>query len=233
MAAGDAIPLHFYPLLLWPRAIQRGLDRVRDAKIADPVPNLWQIYLGVLYMWNRLAFRSDTVGTCTTRPVRDTWRAKLLQHRPIRFPFLIWERAVAPFDFSGLASSPDRVIKHLLGAHHDKNQFVYDLEMLSASPGKIEELHEKARAVVENDTPRSRWLRDLTVFEGYHEDLLEAVEDALRHGVVLSDRDARDPDISFRGYLRWCASQPATPAETLAALRRGELTFDRTIALGA
>lgn len=228
---GDRIPLYLYALLLFPREISASLERVRAAKVADPMPNLWQIFMGVLYMWHRLAFRSETVGMSTSQPVRRTLRARLLQYRPIRFPFLLWEGAVAPLDFSGLASPPDRVIKHLLGAHHDKNQFVYDLEVLMCTHGLLEELHAAARAVVENDTPRSRWLRDLVVFERYHENLLEAVESAMRDGIVMSREDEQNPDISFRGYLRWCASQPGTPADTLRALREGRLSFAPTVPL--
>ena len=52
---------------------------------------------------------------------------------------------------------------------------------------------------------RARWLRDLTVFEGYHEALLVAVEAALGGKLELSDADARSPDVSLRAYLAWCA----------------------------
>jgi len=217
----EPIPPAAWPILLFARRIERNLRRIRAAGLVDPVPNTWQIALGVLRMWHRMIFRSETIGTSKGNAVRRTLRARLLQYRPLRAPFLIAERAIAPLDFSGLASSPERVIRHLLGAHHDGNQFAYDLQMLSVHPGRLEELLERVRAVVERDDARSRWLRDLTVYEGYHDNLLAAVERSVERGVELPPGEADDPDISFLAYLRWCALQPATPEATLAALRAG------------
>jgi hypothetical protein len=212
-------------LLLYPRRIEHNLRCAQEAGLVETAPNLWQITLGVLRMWHRLLFRPDTIGTSRHGAPRPTWRARMLKPRPVRFPFLLMERAVAPLDFSGLASPPERIVRHLLGAHHDANQFAYDLELLSCHEGKLEELLERARRVVHEDTPRSRWLRDLTVFEGYHERLLAAVERAVEHGVTLSDADRDDPDISLSAYLGWCARQPRTPAETWAARRIGVYTI--------
>jgi len=215
--------------LLLPGAarIERSLDRVRAAGVVRRTPNLVQIARGVLRMLHRVVFRSETVGTCKLHPVRATWRARWLRFRAIRLPFLLAARAVAPLDMSGLASSPERVIRHLLGAHHDGVQFAYDLEILALSPGRLEELRDAVAHVVEHDTPRSRWLRDLAVFEGYHEALLDAVERALRGESLLTAEEARDPDLSFYGYLDWCAAQPGSwlarpPARSLGVSdRRG------------
>jgi len=214
------LPLYARLALVDPGAVERGLERLRTRGIVDPVPNAWQITLGVLRMWHRIVFRSETIGTSAT-PVRDTWRARLLAFRPARFPFLLAERAIAPLDTSGLVSSRERVIRHLLGAHHDAKQFVYDLEILEGFEGALEELVSRTREVLEHDTPRSRWLRDLVVHEGYHEALLRAAERALEGELELSEAEARDPDISFRAYLAWCARQPSTPEETLQALYGG------------
>jgi hypothetical protein len=220
-------PIRWYHRLVHqdPEQIRDNLERIREHGLVARVPNLWQLGLGVLRMTHRVMFRSETIGTCREHAVRNTWRARVLENRAIRLPFLLAEKAVAPLDFSGLASSPDRVVSHLLGAHHDGLQFAYDLSLLTCYPGKLEEVRDKARAVITDDTERARWLRDLTVYERYHEKLLEAVEDAIAHGVHLPEPDASDPDISFTAYLDWCASQPATPAETLAAMRMGRYTI--------
>lgn len=218
------LPPHAW-LLLRPRAIAANLERARKAGLVDQPPSHWQIVLGVARMWHRLVFRSETIGQSRADPVRSTVRARLLAPRVVRFPFLLAERAVAPLDFSGLASSPERIIRHLLAAHHDGQQMVYDLELLSPHPGALETLRDEIRSVVEGSSPRARWLRDLTVFEGYHERLLAAVEDAVAHGLRLGEPEARDPDISLSGYLRWCARQPRTPAETWAALRARRWTL--------
>lgn len=187
-------------VLLHPPTIAARLDQVRDAGL--PTPTLDQVQRGVMRMWHRLVFRSETIGTCTEHAVRDTWRARLLQYRPLRFPFLLVERAVAPWDMSGLLSGRERVIRHLLGAHHDQDQFLYDLEMLAVHPGALDELEARARAVVTGSDPRAAWLRDLCVYERYHECLLDGIV-AYRRGELASD----DPDISFRAYLSWCVSQ--------------------------
>ena len=47
--------------------------------------------------------------------------------------------------------------------------------------------------------------------------LARAVERALTGELDLSDAERADPDISFAGYLAWCARQPETPAETYRA----------------
>jgi hypothetical protein len=217
----DELPLVARLLLVEPVRIEAALDRLRAAGTLPQVPNAWQLTLGIARMWHRVVFRSETNGTCRDDAVRPTLRAKLLQHRPLRFPFLVAERAVAPLDFSGLLSGRERVIRHLLGAHHDGNQFAYDLEMLALEPGALEELRGRVARVVDEDTPQSRFLRDLVVYERYHEHLAAAGERALAGDFGLSERDRDDPDISFAGYLGWCARQPETRHETWVALLRG------------
>ena len=207
-------PLWSWLLLFRPDRISASLQRIRAAGLVERAPTLWQIWLGVLRLWRRLIFRSGTIGTSRSRPVRRTWRARLLRFRLLRFPFLLTERAIAPLDFSGLSSPPDRVLRHLLGAHHDGAQFLYDLELLSTVPGKLEELRAAARAVVDGSSPRAEWLRDLAVFEGYHEELLLAVERMLA-GQRWPAPVETDPDLSLRAHLRWCAQQAPSPGETL------------------
>lgn len=213
-------------LLVQPGRVAEGLERIaRSGKLA-PVPNAWQLALGVVRMWQRVLFRSDTVGTSPGGRVRSTWRAKLLRFRPLRFPFLVAERAIAPLDLTGLASSRERLIRHLLGAHHDAEQFIYDLEILAFHEDGLPTLKRTIDRLFAEGGARLEWLRDLTVFEGYHESLRDAVERALVEGPRPSAAAAIDPDISFAAYLAWCAQQPHTPRETIAALRRGELHLD-------
>lgn len=220
-------PWHAYLLLVNPAKVSASLEKVRARGVVRSVPNLWQIELGVISMWHRVLFRSDTVGTSSSDPRRDTWRARLLEWRPLRFPFLLREKAIAPLDFSGLVSGPERIISHLLGAHHDGAQFSYDLELLQLTPGALERALNAVRELTSADTPRSRWLRDLVVYEGYHERLEAALEQALREGVQLPPEQARNPDIAFGAYLDWCAQQPRTPTETLGAWRAGRLALWR------
>lgn len=211
------------PWLIHPAGVRRGLDRLRVAGF-DPVPNAWQIGLGVLRMWHRVLFRSDTIGT-SADPVRNTRRARLLRHRAVRAPFLVAERAIAPLDFSGLLQGPDRLIRHLLGAHHDRNQAVYDLELLRAHPGALDALVTRVRAVVDGTDPRAEWLRDLVVHEGYHASLLDAAVRARDGELRFEPHERDDPDLCFGAYLAWCARQPPTFADTLRLAVRGRFTF--------
>jgi hypothetical protein len=218
-------PLFAYFVVLFPWRIVRRLDALQDAGFPGPLPNLWQIGLGVLRMIHRLLFRTETVGTCSAANIRQGWRARLLKNRGFRVPLLLWERAIFPLDLSGLASSQENTIVHLLAAHHDGNQFAYDLEMLMYQPGALENLIERVDAIVSGADSRALWLRDLVVFEGYHEHLQSAARDALAGELNLSPEEASDPDISFSAYLSWCAEQPATPLATLRAIRRREFVI--------
>ncbi len=218
-------PWHAWLLLLSPGTIGRRLADLRASGRFPAVPNLWQVELGVLRMWHRTIFRSETIGTCKDFQVRRTWRARLFQFRPLRFPGLIWERAVVPWDLSGLLSPPEQVIRHLLGAHHDRTQFIYDLQMLE--PAHLADLLAQTRQIIQRDDRRSRWLRDLTVYERYHESLLEGLERYLAGERELDPADATDPDISFRAYLAWCARQPSSPAATRTAWRAGLFDLQR------
>jgi hypothetical protein len=216
------LPWYARLALLRPQQIEDNLDRIRDAQIVGRTPNSWQIFLGVARMWNRILFHSGPIGTSETATRRSGWRARLWSYRPLRFPFLLWEGSVVPLDLSGLASSPARLRTHLLGTHHEGDAPVYDLRILACHPGELEGLRDDLRRLVEDDTPRTRWLRDLCVYEGYHEELLAIVERVLAGDWTV----APGPDHTDAGleeYLEWCASRAATPAETWRALLRGEL----------
>lgn len=212
-------------LLVEPDRVVANLRKMRERGVIDVEPTPWQLCLGVLRLWHRLMFRGDTVGTSPGGRVRATRRARWLEKKVLRLPFLLMEQAVNPLDFTGLRSGPERLIRHLIGAHHDANQFVFDLELMSGH-GQLEVLRARVRQIVDGSDPRAAWLRDLVVFEGYHEQLAAAVERAIAGGPLMSDEEAEDPDLSLRGAMRWCARQPATPAATLAAWRAGTFRFD-------
>lgn len=225
-SARPRVPWHATMLLLRPRQIQASLDAIRSVGLVQTVPNLWQVELGVLRMLHRLIFRDETVGISETYPERTTWRAKLLRMRPLRAPFLLAHGSITPGDLSGLGSGAERIIRHLLGTFHDGNRFAYDLQLLACWPGKLAELRDQARAVVAGEAPQHEWLRDLCVYDGYHEVLLREVERALEEGITLPPGERDDPDVSLVAWLEWCAAQPETPAATWAAFQAGRFTFD-------
>jgi len=225
---------HAWLVLLRPRRVLALLERLEQAAVPGVrVPNLWQIELGVLRMWHRILFRSETIGTCATHPVRPNWRAGLLRARWIRFPFLVWERAIAPWDLSGSLSSEAQFRRHLLGAHHDGTQCVYDLQILSLFPGALDDLERTVERLVWVDDRRSRWLADLCVYANYHSELLGHIRTIRGGALELVESDADDPDVSFWAYLRWCARQPASPGAWWHAWRSGRFSWIRGISVEA
>lgn len=219
-----SIPVHARLILLQPRRVLDNLSAIDRAGVVDVTPTLWQIELGVLRMWHRILFRSETIGVSGVHPVRPGWRARILKYRPLRFPFLLWEGSVRPWDLTGLLCNPEALMCHMLGTHHEGRQFVYDLHILSAHDGQLDELRSRTRRVVEENDRRSEWLRDLCVYEQYHETLLHHVDRVVDEGFAGEDDDD-DPDITFPAFLRWCARQPDTPAATWRAWRRGEFSL--------
>lgn len=211
-----------------PEVVLATLEKLQAKGVVERVPNLWQVALGALYMRYRMVFRPDSIGVGEV-PVRDSARARLLALRPIRAPFLLRERAIAPFEMTGLSLAPDFLERHLLGAYHPREHALYDLELLALHEGALGGLREKLVEVVEERSARGTWLKDLCVHEGYHETLLGLVDRAL-----AGDFEARDlaipSDATLAGYLRWCASQPATPSETWRAWRAGRFSFDPAMA---
>lgn len=210
---------HARLLLIHPKQVALRLEQAREAGWIPHCPTLWQLELAVLRMWHRLLFRPETIGTSSTHPVREGWRARLLAWRPLRFPFLLAEGAISPWDMTGLASSTKRLLQHLLAAHHDGLQFVYDLEILSLEPTGLAQLRSQLDAL-ETHTERAQWLADLCAFEHYHRDLSQGLAQFERDPESMLS-STTDPDLSLRALLRWCLAQPASPSETWSAWRRG------------
>lgn len=208
---------HAHLLLAHPQRVHDKLTQLVRCGVIDQAPTLWQLELGVMRMWYRVVFRSNSIGTSTTHQVRSGWRARLLHNRLIRGPILLLEGAIAPWDHTGLASTSKRTIKHLLAAHHDGAQFAYDLAILSGEPGALKELHAQTLRILTTESRRTSWLRDLAVYEGYHEALLNAVECYLNGDSCLDPGAAHNPDIAFEAYIDWCLRQPMTPRDSWRA----------------
>lgn len=213
--------LRFHVLHFRPRAIEARLRALEAAGVIERAPSLWQLWMGVLYMWHRAVFRTDTIGL-SSHPVRSTRRARVFRHRPVRSPFLFGGRRVNPLDHTGLGSTTEHVVRHLLGAHHDRLDFHYDLQLVAHEPGVLEGLRDRLRGIVDGTAPDAAFLKDLCVYEGYHEALLDGVEAWLAGEVAL---DHGDPDATLTAFLEWCARQPDGARATLRSAARGELSF--------
>ena len=218
-------PWYAYVILINPGQVFENLERCLQAYPLTKKITPWQLCLAVLRMWHRLIFNSQTIGLCSVDPVRKSWWARLFQWRPFRFPFLLGFGSIKPLDYTGLRQTPSGLIRHVLGTHHENKQSVYDLQILHAY-GAIDELYKKTRAIVEMTEPRHRWYRNLCVYEGYHESLLERLEVWKRGDDQLDSEERANPDLTLTGVLQWCAEQPATPVLTFRAWRAGQFKIE-------
>jgi hypothetical protein len=181
-------------------------------------PTRARLSRAVARMLRRLVVEPGAFGLSTAPPRRNL-RARLLRGRALRLPFLLAEGSVVPGDLSGLRSSRDVVIRHLLGTHHDVQRGIaqarYDLEILALHQDGLPTLRAACAAVVDGTHRKAGLYRDLCVYDGYHEGLLALVDDVLEHGFPAED----DPDLSFFAMLRFCAALPDTPPALRSVFR--------------
>jgi hypothetical protein len=218
-------PWYSYLILVTPKRVFRHLELAQEKGYCASSPTPWQLGLGVLRMWHRLLFHPETIGLSSVDPVRDNWRARLFDARLLRFPFLLAHRCIAPFDYTGLRQSPERLIRHVVGTHHEGKQSVYDLQVLDAH-GVLEQLREETKAIVDGSHPKHEWFKDLCVYENYHAKLLLRIEAWQAGNDQLTPDDHKNPDLTITGLLRWCVEQPTTPLKTLSAWRNGQFHFE-------
>jgi hypothetical protein len=213
----------WYVLLWCPRRVEARLSALERDGVIDRAPNLWQVWMGVLYMWTRVVRRPETIGLSTTEPVRATPGARRLASRVRRVGAVLRARVVNPLDQVGLGSSDAHVVRHLLGAYHPGDNALYDLYLLHVAPGALEGLAERLRTLVAGLDPHGEHLRDLCVYEGYHERLLAQVERWLAEGPPRAP--SMHPDTTLPAFLAWCARQPDGPAATARALAAGRMSW--------
>jgi len=212
----DRIPWPYFLVIRRPRVARDNLRALHARGVVAGVPTPFQMLCGVLYMVARLLFRSDTVGLETREPVRPNWRARMLRPRPLRFPFLVWERAINPFDLTGFGSKRDYLVRHVVGAHHAGDDAIYDMTLLLAHDGALAGLRARITEVVAARTPHDRFIADLCVYARYHEKLLDTLD------VVEGGRHTVDAkiasDTTLPGFVAWCLAQPPTLRDAVARL---------------
>lgn len=207
-----------------PEQVEWHLDKLYELGRIDEKPNLWQVTMGVAYMLHRMMFRPQTIGLDDS-PVRTTWRAKAWRYRPLRFPFLVLNKAIDPFDLTGLSGTMERKHTHLVGAYHPGDNALYDLECMACDPKSLEKLREDVVEILQSRTARALLLQDLTVYEGYHARLLQLIDRAIAGDFAPAVGQEDHPDTTLRGFLRWCAAQPPSPETTFQAWVQGQLHF--------
>jgi len=207
-------------LLLAPGRIRKTLEGAQREGLVVRAPTSWQLSMGVLRMLHRMWTRPESIGLSVDNPVRAGLGARLMSIRPVRGPLLLGIGAVQPWDLTGLLASRDKLIRHLVGTHHDRRQFAYDLEILRLYPQGLEALREEVGAIVEGRHALAHLFRVTCVYENYHENLLAAVDGALAGDLGLDAGESEDPDISFAAYLEWCLRQPESVGKAIAKWRR-------------
>lgn len=212
-----------------PERVEWYLERLYEHGRIDAKPNLWQVTMGVAYMVHRMVLRPATIGLDES-PVRNTWRAQMWQYRPLRFPFLLWQKAIDPIDLTGLSGSMERKHSHLVGAYHPGDNALYDLECMTCDAEALEKLRKDVVEIIKGQTARARFLQDLTVYDGYHSRLLSLIERAIAGDFAPAKGKEDHPDTTLRGFLHWCAAQPDSPEATIHALVRGKLHFGPRLA---
>ena len=218
-------PWYAYVILITPGRVFENLERCLHAYPVSKKITPWQLCLAVLRMWHRLIFNPGTIGLSSQDPVRNSWRAKLFQWRPARFPFLLAYGSIKPLDYTGLRQTGENLIRHVVGTHHEGKQSVYDLQVLQAY-GVIDDLYVQTQAIVEGTDKRHEWFKDLCVYESYHEKLLLRLEAWKEGDDQLSVEERANPDLTLTGALQWCSEQPPTPSLTFRAWRAGQFKIE-------
>ncbi len=206
-------------LLVAPGRIMKTLQDAQREGLVARAPSRWQLSMGVLRMLHRMRTRPESIGLSVDNAVRAGWGARLMSVRPVRGPLLLGLGAVQPWDLTGLLASRDKLIRHVVGTHHDRRQFAYDLEILRLYPLGLEALRDEVGAIVEGTHRLAPLLRVTCVYENYHENLLAAVDGAMAGDLGLDEMERGDPDISFAAYLEWCLRQPESIGVALAKWR--------------
>lgn len=214
----ERIPLIFRLFVHNPELMLKNLALLKEKGHIQEIPTLWQVIQGMAQQWSFTAANLEKLGHDQSHPVRDSAGARLLQPQLLRFIPLLIEGAINPWDRSGLALTPERKMRHILGTHHGGETVMYDMQLLDCYPGALESLRDQLNEILENDTPRSRWLRDLVVYEGYHEALKRVVDRALAGDFTVPEEAPPGDDYTVGSFVDRCLACPVTPEETLRRL---------------
>lgn len=211
----DTIDPIYHLLLHNPKLLQKNLRLLKERGHIREIPTLWQVFQGMAQQWWYTVNNLETLGHDFENPIRDSIGAKLLQPHAMRFLPLMIEGAINPADRTGLALTPERKMRHILGTHHPPETVIYDLQLLDCYPGALDTLRAKLVAIIEGDDFKSRWLKDLVVYEGYHESILPTVDRAIAGDFSVSLPPRPGDDFTVGSFAERCLACPPKPDGTI------------------
>lgn len=222
-AQDEPIPWFYYLLLHDPRQLQKNLHLLKERGHIQEIPSLWQVVLGISHMWHFTVANVDAIGTSQEAPVRDNPRARLLKNQFIRFFALMAEGSINPLDRTGLALSPKRKMRHVLGTFHATGEMaqtvIYDLQLLDCYPGALKTLGQRLEKLLKQPDARDEWIKDMAVYQGYHEDLVPVVKRCLKGDFSVNVPTQREgDDYTVTSFVERCLGFPPTPQATLENL---------------
>ncbi len=222
-APNAPIPWVYYLLLHNPRLLQKNLGLLKERGHIQEIPTLWQVVQGISHMWRFTVANVDAIGTSQEAPVRDNPRAHLLKNQFIRFFALMAEGSINPLDRTGLALTPKRKMRLVLVTFHATGEMaqtvIYDLQLLDCYPGALKTLGQRLEKLLKQPDARDEWIKDMAVYEGYHEDLVPVVKRCLKGDFVVHVPTQREgDDYTVTSFVERCLGFPPTPAETLEKL---------------
>jgi hypothetical protein len=200
------------------RRVEDRLRTLLELGLIERIPNRTQLLFGSLDM-----FRFFIVPCAA-----DYYRSK-----DIRFGFhallRVLDDPASMMDPTGLVSHPDAIIGHLLQVTHADP--VYDIQLLAAHRGGIDELEHQLEMVLAGTHPRAASIGAIVEDPTYHARLLEYVREFRidpHCSRLLRENIERNPEFkvladtfgSLPTALEYFASLPPRPLRALIRLLR-------------
>lgn len=201
---------------LFPKRIEARLENLRTLGYYGDDPNRTQFVFGAIDM-----FRFFIVPCAA-----DYYRSKDISfglHALLRF----LDDPASMMDPTGLFSHRDAIIGHLMQVTHADP--IYDLQLLAAIPGGLEELERQVEAMIAGTHPRATSIGAIIEDPEYHQRLLEHVREFRANPAgckpLLRENVAENPHFgriaeTFGDLPTAIAYFASLPDRPLAALRR-------------
>lgn len=180
-----------------PGEARRRLARLQALGFVDQIPSRMQRFAGAVDMFR--FFIIPAAGDYYTQKGFSFWF-----HQVLRF----LDDPASMIDPTGLRAHPDAIIGHVMQVVHANP--VYDLQLLEAIPGGIEELERQVAAMVAGTHPRRESIAAICEDPAYHDRLLEYVRQWRRDPTSVEPmlRENVENDENFSEIERAFGSMP-------------------------